>query len=144
MSESKQYKLIADVTLQAGDQVLMVKYADTNSYDMQPGWFLPNNLIHFGEDPTEAISRIAKEQLGLQALQPKIHHVESFIGRDKSWHLVFHFVATFNQIPELKPDEKEIKSAQWFSSDKLPDAKEVAHHGWAIATLRNILPASGR
>lgn len=60
-------KLIADVALLARDRVLLVRYADTNTYDHQRGWFLPYDLVARGEHPDQAAARSLREQLAWRA-----------------------------------------------------------------------------
>jgi len=38
-------KLVADVALVGGDQVLFVRYRDTSRYDGEGGWFLPDDYL---------------------------------------------------------------------------------------------------
>ena len=37
---------------------------------------------------------------------------------------------------ELSTDIKEMK---WFASNKLPEREEIAHKGWALATISKVL-----
>lgn len=131
-------KLIADVTVSKSDKVLLVKYTDNNKYDLQKGWFLPNDLLEFGEHPEDAVIRILKNQLGLENVKLTLGDVESFTGNDKSWHIVFHYKTNLNEDIDVVP-EKEISETGWFELDSLPDAKEVAHHGWALFTIKTLL-----
>lgn len=131
-------KLVADVTVISGDKVLLVKYTDTNKYDHQSGWFLPDDLVNYGEHPDDTITRIAKEQLGLDSIKPGLSFIESFTGNDKSWHLVFHYKAEIKDTSRVNTSG-DILESQWFGRNSLPNAKEVAHHGWALYTLDEIL-----
>jgi ADP-ribose pyrophosphatase YjhB (NUDIX family) len=115
-----------------------VRYADSNRYDHQGGWFLPDDSVRHLEHPDKAAQRIALEQVGLKLSRPRRHHVESFTGNDGSWHIPFHYVARLDRIPSLKPS-KDLASAEWIALDSLPEIKDVAHHGWALATLRRTL-----
>jgi ADP-ribose pyrophosphatase YjhB (NUDIX family) len=132
------HSLIVDVTLLTTTQVLLVRYQDTNRYDHQTGWFLPDDALKEREPPDQAARRIAREQLGFPLGKPRLHHVESFIGRDGTWHLPFHYVARLEGVPKLRPS-KDIAAVQWADVHALPPRKEVAHRGWALATIRRIL-----
>lgn len=130
-------KLITDIAMISGGKTLLVKYKDGNKYDHQRGWFIPDDqLINF-EDPDESAKRILKEQLGITNCDVKISFVESFQGNDKSWHIIFHYKASFDTAPEIKKSG-DIESCEWFDLNQLPDKKEIAHHGWALYTLREI------
>jgi len=138
-----QVKLVADVCVLAAGEVLLVKYSDTNKYDHQRGWFLPDDYLQALEHPQDAGLRILQEQCGFgenHTLDPdmlQLADVESFKGGDGSWHLIFHLRLQLPAKPELKLDEN-IAAAAWFALDALPDRKEVAHHGWALATIREL------
>ena len=51
--------------------------------------------------------------------------------------MIFHYVAELDATPDIKPSAN-IATAEWFSFDQLPPASEVAHHGWALHTLKAI------
>jgi ADP-ribose pyrophosphatase YjhB (NUDIX family) len=131
------HSLICDVAIVADDRVLMVKYANLAKYDDQPGWFLPDDLLHDVEHPTRAAQRIAKEQIGLELDDVGLEHVESFRGDDGTWHLSFHHLARFPATPALAPSS-EVASVEWFPLDDLPRRDEVAHHGWALTVLKKM------
>lgn len=136
MSEIK-YKIIADIALFSEGSVLLVQYKDKNKYDHQSGWFLPDDLLQDFEHPEDAAVRILHEQLKISNVNPKLDHIESFKGRDSSWHLVFHFKAEVIEVPDIIELE-DIKNFDWFDLTELPEKKEVAHHGWALNTLKII------
>lgn len=141
-------KLVADVAVLDDGGVWLVRYRDANRYDHQAGWFLPDDLIHHAEDPADAASRILREQLGLTGTAPRLDHVESFTGRDRSWHLVFHYALVLDRAPAAEPSI-DVAEARRFRLDALPPRGEVAHGGWALDTIRRLavpspLAAAGR
>ncbi len=136
-TNNEAIKLVADIALLFQNKVLLVKYTDTNKYDHQKGWFLPDDLINFDEHPEDAAKRIAKDQLSITIENPRLGFMESFIGGDKSWHLIFHYVSELENIPDMSPNDN-ITKAEWFSLNSLPDDKEIAHHGWARYILEEI------
>ncbi len=136
--EEKGYTLIADVALFAESAVLLVKYADSANFDGQPGWFLPDTSLKYLEHPDKAVGRLLKEQLGLEQVEPKLDHIESFRGNDESWHLSFHYRAELDAKPNIKPSML-IGATQWFPLNALPAKEEVAHHGWSLNTLKKML-----
>jgi ADP-ribose pyrophosphatase YjhB (NUDIX family) len=133
------HKLIADVAVFAGERVLLVRYLDPNKYDHQPGWFLPDDLIAHLEHPDVAARRILSEQIGLTEVSPRLNHVESFPGRDRTWHLVFHYRADVPEVP-VGSRSSDVAAHDWFLLDALPERSEVAHHGWALDILRALAP----
>jgi ADP-ribose pyrophosphatase YjhB (NUDIX family) len=134
------HKLIADVAVIAEDQVLMLRYSDGNKYDHQAGWFLPDDLLRHLEHPDAAAKRILQDQVGVETAPGALFlsHIESFQGKDGTWHLAFHYVTQFETLPEITMSN-DIDSFEWFYLDQLPLRAEVAHHGWALDTIREIL-----
>jgi ADP-ribose pyrophosphatase YjhB (NUDIX family) len=128
-------KLVADVALFAGDQVLLVKYEDTSRYDGQKGWFLPDDYLGYVEHPSDAATRVVREQTGLEPDDLALADVESF--GNGAWHLIFHFRGS---LPEATRPENgdNVAAAEWFPLEALPRAEEVAHHGWALETIAKI------
>jgi len=137
-TKNEAIKLVADAALLFKNKVLLVKYTDTNKYDHQKGWFLPDDLLQFNEHPDDGIHRITIEQIGIDVPGLKLDHIESFTGKDGSWHLIFHYAANLDSLPEVKTDSN-ISSCTWFDVENLPEDKAIAHHGWAKYTIEAIL-----
>lgn len=137
-TKNESIKLVADAALLFESKVLLIQYTDTNKYDHQKGWFLPDDLINYNEHPDDAVVRIVKDQLGFDLNNAKIDHVESFTGGDGSWHLVFHYVKELDGLPSIVSNDN-INKYEWFELDKLPSDDEIAHHGWAKYILGVIL-----
>ena len=135
--DNQSIKLVADSALIHGSQILLVTYKDTNKYDHQKGWFIPDDLVKFDEHPEDAARRILKEQVGYDAADLKLSHIESFIGGDTSWHLIFHYYFVVGSKPEIVIEEN-IDKHEWFDFSSLPDTKEIAHHGWAKFIIEEI------
>jgi ADP-ribose pyrophosphatase YjhB (NUDIX family) len=125
------HKLLASVALVADGGVLLVKYQGMP--DHQRGWFLPHVLMNHAEHPDAAAERVLSEQLGLDVTATH-GFIESFVGNDRSWHLVFHSVCRLPEVPRPTPDET-VGELRWFPLDALPSRSEVAHHGWALDVL---------
>jgi ADP-ribose pyrophosphatase YjhB (NUDIX family) len=136
-AQEKGYSLIADVALFSEAGVLLLKYADTAGYDDQTGWFIPDASIKYLEHPERAAARLLKEQLNLEKITPLLDHIESFRGNDGSWHLTFHYRAALGGTPRIEPGQ-DVTAAQWFPLDALPPEGDVAHHGWALTTLKKM------
>lgn len=133
----QKIKLVADVTILSGEKTVLVKYKNCDNYNGQQGWFIPDGLIQDGEHPDDAAIRILKEQLGIETEAVKIDHIESFTGMDKSWHVIFHYLYTWDSADEKAGDN--VSELKWFDINNLPDDKEISHHGWAKWTLQTIL-----
>ncbi len=136
-AEGNIVKLVADITVLNNENVLLVKYSDTNKYDHQNGWFLPDDLVNFGEDPDDAASRILNEQLNISNAPLKLDHVETFTGNDKSWHIVFHYICRTAEVPDIKKSD-DVEIVKWFPLNELPPKEDTAHHGWALYTIQNV------
>ena len=131
-------KLVADLALFQNDKVFLVKYKDTNKYDHQLGWFLPDDLLSNFEHPDSAAKRISVEQLGVALNTLKLSFIESFKGNDQSWHLVFHFKSILKENSKIKLSN-DIEEAKWFGIDDLPKMESVAHHGWALNVISKMI-----
>ncbi len=133
------HKLVADVFVQAEGKVLLVKYNNVEKYDWQKGWFLPDDTLQLSEHPLEAGKRILKEQAGLDATGIGLSFIESFGGKEgDAWHLIFHHRVELDKIPAMTPSAN-VKSFEWFPVDKLPGRETVAHGGWAIDVIQEII-----
>ena len=132
-------RLVADVAVVAGDHVLFVRYRDTAKYDGEAGWFLPDDYLARPEHPDEAARRILREQAGLEEVEVELAEIESFDG--EAWHLVFHYVAAIDEPVEVAA-EGNVADAKWCPLGDLPDARETAHHGWALDVLSRVLAAN--
>jgi ADP-ribose pyrophosphatase YjhB (NUDIX family) len=133
------HTLVAQVAPLHHSSTLLVKYRV--SPDNQQGWFLPNDDLHHLEHPDQAARRILKEQAGMDdvTLTLKLAEIESFMGNNQTWHLIFDYLAftrTMNTLPG-----KAVAELRWFEIDKLPPAEEFAHHGWGRTVLvKHALP----
>lgn len=131
-------KLIATATVvsedSAGD-VLLVRYAQMP--DHQRGWFMPHDLLEDLEYPQDAAARALREQLGIESAALPLRHIESFRGRDGTWHLAFHFLAELPTKVEPRISEA-IDEARWFRRDELPPRDQISHHGWALDVLETV------
>jgi ADP-ribose pyrophosphatase YjhB (NUDIX family) len=115
------------------NSALLVKYGDSSQYDNRPGWFLPNDALRHVEHPETAVKRILGEQVGIENATLKLVEVESFIGDNKSWHLIFDYLAFPTSMKITKADG--VSDAKWFEMDELPRPDEFAHKGWGRAVL---------
>jgi ADP-ribose pyrophosphatase YjhB (NUDIX family) len=128
----------------ASGKVVLVNYGDMAKYDDEPGWFLPDDVLRNPEHPTRAAQRIAQEQLGLQLEAVTLGLLESFRGNDQSWHLSFHHLAELSSVPDIAPGAGGVTFAEWFLLEKLPPRSEVAHHGWALSVLKQMVRSPAR
>src|SRR5208337_218433 len=132
------HTLVADVALMTGGKVLLARYSDVNKYDHQQGWFLPDDALNLFEHPETAAERILKEQLNVSVPKLFLGFIESFKGDSGAWHLAFHYKAELQEPPAINPS-KDVKAAEWFPLNQLPHREEVAHHGWALSILRDMI-----
>lgn len=137
-TDNQKIKLVADITLINKDKILLTKYKDSNKYDHQKGWFLPNDMVKFDEHPSDAARRILCEQMGYITANLTLGFIESFVGNDGSWHLIFHYWQKSDALPELMPS-LDINEFKWFEKYNLPADSDIAHNGWARFTIEKIL-----
>jgi len=130
--ECAVHRLVADVAIRSGEQVLLVKYKDVSRYDGQRGWFLPDDFLRHMEHPDDAAKRIIRDQLGMTLADLRLSHVESF--GNGAWHLIFHYRADLTSSPKLQAGPN-VAAFEWFPRSRLPDRATVAHHGWAMDVL---------
>ncbi len=129
----REHTIVAHVAVLHHNSALLVKYIDSSQYDNQPGWFLPNDALHHVEHPEAGVKRILREQVGIENATLKLMEVESFIGDNKSWHLIFDYLAFPTSMKVTKGEG--VAEAKWVEVDKLPDPGEFAHRGWGRAVL---------
>jgi len=130
-------KLIANVAILTPDRALLVKYGE--GHDGDGGWMLPDDLLADGEHPDAAAARVLAEHLGM-TVKPVLAFVDSFVGGDGTWHIVFNYVADLTHGPPIKPGEN-VTGSGWFMLSSLPGAEDMAHHGWASDVLARIVSA---
>lgn len=136
-TDNKPVKIVADILLIHNNRVLLCKYKDKNKYDHQQGWFIPDDLVKYGEHPGDAARRILNEQMSYITANLSPGFVESFIGNDGSWHLIFHYWQKVDALPEIMPTG-EISEYNWFDRFGLPADSDIAHRGWARYTIEKI------
>lgn len=138
-AECDVHKLVVDVAAFRGDKVLLVKYRDPTKYDGQRGWFLPDDYLDFEEHPGDAASRILREQAGIAAKVDALSHLESCAGGPTgAWHLIFHYKVNLPEKGTLVPGPN-VSEARWFPLSKLPPKGDVAHGGWALDILAEMI-----
>jgi ADP-ribose pyrophosphatase YjhB (NUDIX family) len=129
----KEHTIVSHLAVLHHSSALLVKYDDWSEYDNQPGWFLPNDGLKHVEHPETGAKRILREQLGFENATLRLVDVESFIGDNRSWHLIFDFLAFPTSMRVSRG--KGVAEAKWFEIDKLPGPGEFAHNGWGRAVL---------
>ena len=131
--DCKDHSLIVHVAVLHHSSALLLKYRDPSLYDNQSGWFLPNDSLKHMEHPEVGARRVLKEQAGIDKASLKLSQIESFVGDNGSWHIIFDYMAIPSSTHILKG--KEISAAEWVRLDELPESKEFAHNGWGRSIL---------
>ena len=129
--ECTQHTLVAHVAVLHHSSTLLVKYKPEP--DGQTGWFLPNDGLKHLEHPDQAVKRILKEQLGIIDASTKMVEIESFVGNNETWHMIFDYLA-FPRTMHVSPSPV-LTEARWFEIDQLPALEQFAHHGWGRTVL---------
>ncbi len=129
--ECNKHTLVAHIAALHHSSALLVKYKV--GPDGQPGWFLPNDDLHHLEHPEQAAKRILMEQVGIDDATLKLAEIESFVGNNQTWHLIFDYLA-FPRTMKVSSGTT-VAETKWFEIDKLPSPEEFAHHGWGRTVL---------
>ncbi len=127
------HTLVSHAAVLHHTSALLIKYKDAEAFDGQTGWFLPNDGLRPVEHPEVGVKRILKDQVGIQNATLKLVEIESFIGDNKSWHLIFDYLAFPSSKDVVKGNG--VAEAKWFEIEKLPSPQEFAHHGWGRGLL---------
>ena len=126
-----EHTLVVHVAPLHHSSALLVKYKV--SPDSQHGWFLPNDDLHRLEHPDQAAKRVLREQVGIEEATLKLAEIESFVGDNQTWHLIFDYLA-FSRTMKVSKGPA-ISEAKWFEIEQLPPVDEFAHHGWGRTVL---------
>jgi len=129
--ECNTHTLVAHVAALHHSSALLLKYKLSPAN--QQGWFLPNDDLHHLEHPEQAARRILKEQTGIDEATLKLAEIESFMGNNQTWHLIFDYLA-FTRTMKTSPGSG-VEELRWFEIDKLPPLEDFAHHGWGRTVL---------
>ena len=129
--ECNKHTLVAQVAPLHHSSALLVKYRISPDY--QQGWFLPNDDLHHLEHPEQAAKRILKEQAGIDDATLKLAEIESFVGNNQTWHMIFDYLAFTRTMKTSRGSA--VAELRWFEIDKLPPPEDFAHHGWGRAVL---------
>jgi len=140
MSAPRNAKLIVNVAILTPDRALLVRYGE--GHDGEAGWMLADDLLNQGEPPDSAAGRVAREHPGITTA-PKLVFVESFTGGDGTWYIAFNYVAEFTHAVPIKPGP-QVAGTGWFMLDNLPERSVMAHRGWALRVLEQVVAARGR
>ncbi len=129
--ECNKHTLVAHVAALHHSSALLIKYKI--GPDNQQGWHLPNDDLRHLEHPEQAARRILKEQAGIDDATIRLVEIESFVGNNQTWHLIFDYLA-FTRTMKTSPGDA-VSELKWFEIDKLPPPEDFAHHGWGRAVL---------
>ncbi len=67
---------------------------------------------------------------------PRVAWIES-LGNG-AWHLIFHHLVELDSVPDTTPGDN-VAAAEWFRLEALPASSEVAHEGWALDVIGQLL-----
>jgi ADP-ribose pyrophosphatase YjhB (NUDIX family) len=134
-------KLLVTVSLIRGNNVLFVKYKPP--IDDQGGWILPTATVADNTHPDDAARNVLGDDFSIQPSALRLSHVESFAGRDGTWHVPLHYSATLPAEATLM-SSANIAEFRWFSHDALPSEDEQAYHGWSGDIVKEVLANKNR
>ncbi len=93
-------------------RVLLLKHV----FRAGSGWGIPGGFIEKGEQPEDAVRRELEEEIGLQLEEARLAFVRT-LKRPTQVEIIFRC----RPRGEFAPRSVEIKSAEWFATDALPD-----------------------
>lgn len=110
-----------DAIIETGGGIVIIKRSNPPF-----GWALPGGFLDYGESLEEAAAREAKEETGLELINPKQFHTYSDPRRDPRFHTIGTvFIAQAKGIPKAGDDAAEIDVV---SLDKAKDLDFAFDH----------------
>lgn len=102
----------AAIVIDADKRVLLLKHR----FRPGSGWGIPGGFIVAGEQPEEGVRRELREEVGLELSSTEIFTARAF-KKPKQIEIVFRCRACGTALPR----SIEIRKANWFSVDALPE-----------------------
>ncbi|HEX7999741.1 MAG TPA: NUDIX domain-containing protein [Pyrinomonadaceae bacterium] len=100
------------IVLDEKGRVLLLKHV----FRVGSGWGIPGGFIEKGEQPEDAVRRELQEEIGLKLEEAELAFVRT-LKRPTQVEIIFRC----RPQGEFAPRSVEIKSAEWFAPDALPD-----------------------
>lgn len=111
-----------------GKKVLLLKMQRPEAYAGK--WVLPARIINFGEDPSQAMARIAESLLGSPAKSLSLIDLQSY--GDRHWDLCCVYDV---RVSEHSKPSQEVERMEYFDLDSLP-AELMEDHREVLQGLR--------
>ncbi|HEX8091636.1 MAG TPA: NUDIX hydrolase [Blastocatellia bacterium] len=113
LSQSRFTVTTAAVIVDKDDRILLLKHV----FRVGSGWGIPGGFMNKGEQPEAALRREVHEEMGLELDSVELAFVRAL---KKSAQVEIYFRASPRGASE--PRSVEIKSAEWFKLDELPES----------------------
>jgi 8-oxo-dGTP diphosphatase len=112
LSQARFMVTTGAVVVDDDNRILLLKHV----FRTGSGWGIPGGFINKGEQPEAAIRREANEEMGLELDRVELAFVRTL---RKTGQVEIYFRASPRGTSE--PRSMEIKSAEWFKPDELPE-----------------------
>jgi 8-oxo-dGTP diphosphatase len=100
------------VIVDENNRILLLKH----EFRVGSGWGIPGGFMNKGEQPEEALRREVREEIGLELERVELAFLRTL---RMTGQVEIYFRATPRGTTE--PRSMEIKSAQWFKPDQMPE-----------------------
>ena len=112
LGESRFTVTAAAIVTDAQGRVLLLQHR----FRPGSGWGVPGGFILPREQPEDAIRRELREEIGLEIAALRLVHIRT-LQKYRQVEIFFHC----HPIGEVSPNDFEIRRAEWFAPDALPE-----------------------
>lgn len=109
----------AGIISDSEDRVLLLKHR----FRAGSGWGIPGGFIEADEQPEEGLRRELREEIGLELQTVTLYKARTFKGARQ-----IEIIFSGRTHGAVTPQSQEIKKAEWFALDSLPEGLPADQH----------------